>query len=261
MPARFRSHPQNGFNLVELLIAMASRISTDLNTLPTAFCKSSPTPLLVLIGPNNAWQITYGVNLKSRNEAPTELTNDWFGPGRLIRCGPPYSASLGTTGTGGLNTGGTIAKTVVLDRLIDDNTAFSVSTGTGSGVNQSTSITLKLQNDQGTQISSSFQTSIAANSLYDTPDYPNISCPSGSSYKCNDSTDERDNYVIPSTLTTALTITGDPSKEVAVYLPSAYSTSAFTGTCTALTCTVGNFTLKYVSLLIFTDKEIRLPPS
>lgn len=311
MPARFRSHPPNGFNLVELLItlaallvvlasftrimgteaklstrtgrnlaiqdslgqasdlmrreiAMASRVSTNASdpALPsTSTCKSSPTPLLVLIGPNNAWQITYGLNLKSRNESNTELTNDWFGPGRLIRCGPPYSATGGPTGKGGLNSGGTIAKTVVLDRLIDDNTAFSVSTGTGSWVNQSTSITLKLQNDQGTQTSSSFQTSIAANSIYDTPNYPGVSCPSADNYKCNDGTDERDNYVIPSSLTTALTITGDSSKEVAVYLPSVYSLSAFTSTCTATICTVGKFTLKDVSLLIFTDKEIRLPPS
>jgi prepilin-type N-terminal cleavage/methylation domain-containing protein len=309
VPARFRSHSPNGFNLVELLItlaallvvlasftrimgteaklstrtgrnlgiqdslsqasdlmrreiAMASRVSTDLNTLPAnSICKSSPTPLLVLIGPNNAWQITYGLHLKSKNDAPSELSNDWFGPGRLIRCGPPYSASGGTTGKGGLNTGGTIAKTVVLDRLIDNSTAFSVPEITKIGTEQSVRITLKLQNDQGTQISSSFQTSITANSLYDTPDYPNISCPSGSSYKCNDSTDERDNYVIPSSLTSALTITGDPSKEVIVYLPSAQSTYTFTGKCTALTCTVGNFTLKYVSLLIFADKEIRLPPS
>jgi prepilin-type N-terminal cleavage/methylation domain-containing protein len=309
VPARFRSHPPNGFNLAELLIAMsvllvvlasftrimgteaklstltgrnlgiqdslsqasdlmrreiamASRVSTnpsDLTLPSTSTCKTLPAPKLVLIGPNNAWQISYGLNLKT--DSLSDLVNDWFGPGRLIRCGPPYSASGGPTGTGGLNTGGTIAKTVVLDRLIDNSTAFSVSTATGSGVNQSTSITLKLQNDQGTQTSSTFQTSIAANSMYDTPDYPNISCPSGSSYKCNDSTDERDNYVIPSTLTTALTINGDPSKEVTVYLPSAQSTYTFTGKCTALTCKVGNFTLNYVSLLVFTDKEIRLPPS
>ena len=290
MPARFRSHPQNGFNLVELMItlaalvvvlasfarimgteaklstrtgrnlalqdslrqasdlmrreiAMASRVSTNSSdlTLPsTSTCKTLPEPKLVLIGPNNAWQISYGLNLKT--DSPSDLVNDWFGPGRLIRCGPPYSATGGPTGKGGLNTGtgGAIAKTVVLDRLINNSTAFSVSTSTGNLDNQSISITLRLQNDQGTQISSSFQTSIAANSLYDTPDYPNISCPSGSSYKCNDSTDERDNYVIPSTLTTALTITGDPSKEVTVYLPSAQSTYAFTGKCTALTCKLGN---------------------
>ncbi|MCX5947159.1 MAG: prepilin-type N-terminal cleavage/methylation domain-containing protein [Cyanobacteria bacterium] len=307
MPARLRSHPQNGFNLVELLItlavlsvvlasftrimgteaklstqtgrnlaiqdslsqasdlmrreiAMASRVSTNASdlTLPSnSTCKTLPAPKLVLIGPNNAWQISYGLNLKT--DSPSDLVNDWFGPGRLIRCGPPYSASGGPTGKGGLNTGtgGTIAKTVVLDRLIDNSTAFSVSTGTGRGVNQSTSITLKLQNDQGTQISSSFQTSITANSIYDTPNYPGVSCPPTDSYKCNDGTDERDNYVIPSSLTTALTITGDQSKEVAVYLPSVYSPSAFSGTCTTTTCTIGKFTLKDVSLLIFTDKEIR----
>jgi len=257
-------------DLMRREIAMASRVSINASdpALPsTSTCKSAPTPLLVLIGPNNAWQITYGLNLKSRIDSPTELTNDWFGPGRLIRCGPPYSASGGTTGKGGLNTGTgvTIAKTVVLDRLIDNSTAFSVvstSTPTGMLDNQSTiSITLRIQNDQGTQTSSTFQTSIAANSMYDTPDYPNISCPSSSSYKCNDSTDERDNYVIPSTLTTNLTINGDPSKEVTVYLPSAQSTYTFTGKCTTLTCKVGNFTLNYVSLLVFTDKEIRLPPS
>jgi len=316
MPARFRSHPPNGFNLVELLItlaallvvlasftrimgteaklstrtgrnlgiqdslsqasdlmrreiAMASRVSTNSSdlTLPsTSTCKTLPEPKLVLIGPNNAWQISYGLNLKT--DSPSDLVNDWFGPGRLIRCGPPYSATGGPTGKGGLNTGtgGAIAKTVVLDRLINNSTAFSVSTSTSNGNldNQSIRITLTLQNDQGTQISSSFQTIIAGNSLYNTPDCMGACCPLANNCKCTETStvgeEERDNYVIPS-LTNALTITGDPSEEVVVYLPSVYSPSAFTGTGTTTLCKAGNLTLNHVSLLIFTDKEIRLPPS
>ena len=303
MPARFRSHPQNGFNLVELLIAMAalvvvlasftrimgteaklstltgrnlgiqdslsqasdlmrrevamaSRVSTNASdlTLPsTSTCKTLPAPKLVLIGPNNAWQISYGLNLKT--DSPSDLVNDWFGPGRLIRCGPPYS-------TDGLNTGGTIAKTVVLDRLVDNGTAFSLSPSTMTGTEQSVSITLKLQNDQGTQISSSFQTIIAGNSLYDTP-----ACDQSSGYKCT-STEERETYIIPSTWTGSPKITGDASKEVAIYLPFTKITYTFSNTCTTKSCTVSsaaggtvsNFTMENASLLVFADQEIRLPP-
>jgi prepilin-type N-terminal cleavage/methylation domain-containing protein len=246
-------------DLMSMEIAMASRLSTDLNTLPSnSICKSSPpNPVLILIGPNNAWQITYGL----RSATTTELSNDYFGPGLLIRCGPPYSASLST----GLDFSATSAKSVVLDRL-KDSTGFSISLGSGSFVNQSAGITLNLANDMGSTISTSFQSRTAANSLYSTSDYPNVSCPAGTSYLCDDSTEDRDNYVLPlSSLTNAtiptLTISADPSKEVTMYFPGASTSYSLDTSCKASKCTVaGKLTLNNFSLLVFPDKEIRLSP-
>jgi prepilin-type N-terminal cleavage/methylation domain-containing protein len=254
-------------DLMSREIAMASRLSTDPSTLPgSSICKSSaPNPVLVLIGPNNGWQITYGL----RSATAAEMTNDWFGPGLLIRCGPSYSASLGT---GRLDTSSTITKSVVLDRL-NASTGFSASLGSslGSGsslVNQSASITLNLVNDMGNTISSSFQTRIAANALYNMSNYPTLDCPASNSYNCTDSaTSNIDNYVLPSTAINnasipTLTITPtDTSKEVIMYLPGQRDDYTNDTSCNVSQCIIGGkLTLKNFSLLVFKDQEIRLSP-
>jgi prepilin-type N-terminal cleavage/methylation domain-containing protein len=223
-------------------IALSSRITTSTSGLSTT-CNSDPTPSLVLVGPGDTWRISYGI----RNATAAEKSNEWFGPALLIRCGKSYSAN-------GIDVLQTETKTVALDRLLS-STGFSATVGDYASKN--VSITLNLLSDSGKTISSTLQAGIAGNQLYGTLENPNTTC-SSPSYLCSDSTEDIDNYRPPETTTT---ITGDSSKEVVVFFPK--KTSEYTikadQTCNTSQCVIGNVTIKNASLLVFADKEWRLP--
>ncbi len=227
-------------------IALSSRITTSTAGLSNT-CNSDPIPSVVLVGPGDAWRISYGI----RNATDTEKSSEWFGPALLIRCGKPYSASAG-----GIDVLQTETKTVALDRLVS-STGFSATVAAGNYASKNASITLNLLSDSGKTISTTLQAGIAGNQLYGTLENPTVTC-SSPSYLCSDSTDDIDNYRPPETTTT---ITGSTSKEVVVFFPkktSEYSIAS-NQTCNTSQCVIGNVTIKNASLLVFADKEWRLP--
>jgi prepilin-type N-terminal cleavage/methylation domain-containing protein len=237
-------------------IALSSRITTNTSGLSDT-CKDNPTPALVLVGPGDAWRISYGI----RDATAAEKSSEWFGPALLIRCGKPYSASAG-----GIDVSQSEAKTVALDRLVS-STGFSATVPSGNeyASNNSTitlnslnaSIKLNLLSDTGKTISSTLQAGIAGNQLYGTLENPTVVC-SSPSYKCSDSTEYIDNYRPPEATTT---ITGSLSKEVVVFFPKKLSeyTISTSPACTTSQCIITNVTVKNASLLVFKDQELRLP--
>ena len=234
-------------------IGLASNITTSTTGL-SATCSSDPVPKLVLVGPGGSWRIAYGI----RTATVSELSTEWFGPSLLIRCGKPYS-----TTAGGIDTTLPESKTVALDRLVT-GTGFTATMSSNSDANKNASITLNLLSDSNKTLTSTFQTGISRNQLYGTLENLTATC-SSPTYKCNDSTDDIDNYRPTPASGSSLTITGDLSKEVVIHFPLKLAGYTIESPCNTSRCKVTDkasaaaVTVLNASLLVFADKEWRLP--
>ena len=236
-------------------IALGSRVSATttsamINTSEYKACLSDPAPAFVIIGPNDSWWIFYGI----RDVTAAEKTSEWYGPAVLVRCGKPFSSTVGD-----IDVDGPLTKTVALDRLVS-GTGFSASAASGTYASKSATIALTVQSDAGKSLSSSITTGIGANSIYDRSSL----CATASSCTARtgsslESSDYRESYKIFDD-GFALAITADASKEVVVYFPSTTLSSSILAGCTTASCKVGVITVKNASLLVFADgTEIRVP--
>jgi len=217
------------------LSARLSQSSTELSNSQLSGCPiSSP---LVLIGPAGSWRIAYGL----RSQGPN---SNWRGPNQLMRCGPPYTAT-------GLNPAGAMVQSVVADRL--PNTGFSSTlTGTNNDVNLAAQISLVINDHQGNPSpTSTFLTRSEIrrlNYFLDRPDLANTTF-----YQ----DDESRHYRAGGTITG-----GDPSKLNLVHFSSIRDSFTLSNPCTRATCSVSgpvSTTLSNIDVLVFTDREIRLP--
>ena len=219
-------------------IALSARLSqnnAELSNSQLSGCTiSSP---LVLIGPAGSWRIAYGL----RSQGPN---SNWRGPSQLMRCGPPYTAP-------GLNPAGAMVQSVVADRL--PSTGFSSTlTGTNNDVNLAAQISLVINDHQGNPSpTSTFLARSEIRRLNYFLDRPDLT---GSTFYQDD---ESRHYRAGGTITG-----GDPSKLNLVHFSSIRDNFTLSNPCTRATCSVSgpvSTTLSAIDVLVFTDREIRLP--
>jgi type II secretory pathway pseudopilin PulG len=104
--------------LLQQEIALAERLSTGGDAPPPA-CAGLANPL-VLIGPNDAWRIVYGLSRQGPEAG-------WRGPAQLQRCGPPH-------GDAGMAASEPPLRSVVIDRLTADNGFRPTLSGSGVAI-------------------------------------------------------------------------------------------------------------------------------
>ena len=218
------------------------------STAPTG-CTTSPS--VVLVGPGDAWRIAYGVRAITSAEAPL-----WVGPSVLVRCGLPYGS------TGALNTSGTVAETVVADRLPSSGGLVVTSTGGSAGgttneLIRDIAITLSLSGITPV----SFSARIGVNRLYGVTDRLSSSdCPyQVDGNLCSEAIDDTLHFWPTGS---GVSVIGGDTKENVIYFKNNRSTYTISNPCTSITCTVTGtdvgVTITNGDLLVFADQELRL---
>ncbi|WP_323206517.1 hypothetical protein [Synechococcus sp. BA-132 BA5] len=216
------------------------------------------TTKLVLKGDNNAWTTYYATR------AVTTGSTNWFGPHLLVRCGLPYTLA------GDIDTDGTVAESVVLDRLASANGLTVTLNKSSTTLSREAQVVLTTQIGSGPSVSNTFQARSATNrvySLYDLIFNDSSYCPAGTTVcAVTGSGTTAKQHFRPATGTS--TITGSPTLEDIAYFPGKISnytlkkSSSDTTACTRTACFVTgnsfNTTLNNINVLVFSDAEYRI---
>lgn len=231
-------------NLMREEIADASTVLIT-STAPTG-CTTSPS--FVLEGPGDTWRIAYGVRTATAGEATI-----WNGPSLLVRCGLPYSSG------GALNTAGTVAETVVADRLPASGGLEVTSTG-GSVSQLIRNISINLSITGTTP--ATFTARIGRNRLYGVTDrLSSTDCPyQADGNLCNAEPIDDTLHFWPTGA--GATVVGGDTKENVIYFSNNRSAYTIASPCTSTSCTVTGsevgVTITNGDLLVFADAELRL---
>jgi type II secretory pathway pseudopilin PulG len=203
-------------------ISLAARHSTSADALPPA-CAGLESPL-VLIGPEDAWRIVYGLGKQGPDAG-------WRGPAQLQRCGPPH-------GDAGISAAEPPLRSVVIDRLAAAN-GFRPSLN-GSGV----AINLQPHSSTGAIPASTINARLAGADRFP---------------GCRGLCEETDstNHWRPS----GGEIAGDASKTDVVHFPFDRASYELSESCDRSLCTVSGIPTAVVyngDVLMFSDQELAL---
>jgi hypothetical protein len=208
-------------------IALAERLSTGAEARPPA-CTGLESPL-VLIGPNDAWRIVYGLGRQGPQAG-------WRGPAQLLRCGPPHADA-------GLSVGEPPLRSVLLDRLAAANGFRASLNGTGAA------ISLQPHSSTGAIPASTINARLAGTAAASAERFPG----------CRGLCEETDttNHWRPS----GGDIAGDASKTDTIHFPFDRASYTLSDPCDRSLCTVSGVPTAVIvngDLLIFSDQELPL---
>ena len=214
-------------------------------TLPSA-CTQSTTPSFVLEGPGDAWRTAYGVRAPTAAEA-----RRWKGPNLLVRCGLPYRSD------GSLDTNGAVSETVLADQVASANALSVTSTGGDSGTQLIRDLSISI--GLGVGSTTSFSARSGVNRMYGVMDRSTTAnCAQVDGYLCAEPLNDTLHFWPTGS---NVTVTGDDTKENAVYFKNKIASYTISNPCNSTSCTVTgsevSVTITKGDLLVFADAELR----